>query len=270
MEQFIERFHHKNPGCTPTAFTNGYTTDGLTSYDKLIESLSNSALVNARLLDLACGDGYLLKKLSSLFSELRLFGVDMSAGELEVAREMLSSTETVLVEGKAQNLPFPTASFDFIVCHMAFMLMEDLENVVFEIQRCLKPAGRFVAVVGGKFNHDPVFKEFLGLLDQALSSEGKTWLKNLGDPRTRSVETLKEIFTSGFEQIEVEDFEIRFYDHPETLINFFMLMYEVGLLSEGRKEKLHDDLFQKLNEVCDADGKFSHRVSLRLLSCRKI
>jgi ubiquinone/menaquinone biosynthesis C-methylase UbiE len=270
MEQFLESFHRENPGCTPASFSNGYTDDGFTSYDKLIQLIPASVPAKARLLDLACGDGFLLQKLKSLFPQLLLFGIDMSAGELEVARKRLNSTDVNFIEGNARALPFPSSSFDFILCHMAFMLMEDLDQVVSEIRRCLRSGGAFTAIVGGKFNHDPVFKGYLELLDEALSSEGKTWLKDMGDPRTRSVEALKELFTVGFDQVDVVDFEIRFYDRPEALINFFMLMYEVGLLSAYRKEKLRYDLLKKLEKACDVDGRISHKFALRQLQCRKI
>lgn len=269
MEQFLKSFHKENPGCTPASFANGFTDKGLTSYDHLIQTLPSQGMRGKSLLDLACGDGFLLEKLRAQFPNLVLYGIDMSAGELAVAKERLQSTEVTLLEGVAQTLPFPSLSFDFILCHMAFMLMGDLDQVVFEIRRCLKPNGTFSAIVGGKFNHDPVFKGFLELLDEALSSEGKTWLRELGDSRTRSLEGLNGLFAEGFENVEIVDFEVRFYDKPEALINFFMLMYEVGLLSAGRREKLRYDLILKLRKDCDMEGKLTHKFAMRQLSCQK-
>lgn len=267
MESFLEGFHKSNPGCTPASFANGYSDDGLTSYDKLIQVINLASANESSLLDLACGDGFLLTKVSNLFPKVRLHGVDLSIGELDVARAHLGSANISLIQAKAQNLPFSDSSFEFILCHMALMLMDDLDQVISEIHRCLKPGGVFAAIVGGKFNHDPIFTLFLKLLDEALADEGKTWLRDLGDPRTRSPEALKKLFTDGFGGVELSDFEIRFHDRPEMLMSFFMLMYDVGLLSSDRRQKLHHDFLEELREQCDSDGKVTHRFCLRQLTC---
>lgn len=269
MENFLRSFHLENPSCTSLSFANGYTTDRLTSYDQLLKAVETPSLTRGHLLDLACGDGFLLKKISTTFPDLKLSGIDMSEGELSVAKEILGSLNVSLIQAKAQQLPFSNSKFDFILCHMALMLMDNLEQVIQEIHRCLIPSGVFSAIVGGNFKKNPVFSKFLELLDEALKAENKFWLKDLGDPRTRSIDGIRALFAKDFVQIEMDDFEVHFYDHPDALTNFFLLMYDVGLLSKERRHRLSKDLLSELHKMSDSNGKVHHSFNLRQLKCRK-
>lgn len=267
-EKFLQEFHQKNPGCTPAAFSNAYISEGSNSYDCLSNLLSTAG-APLRIVDLACGDGTLLKNILDRNElNLELIGIDMSSGELEVARNRLAQYPVTIVEANAQALPLAEASVDFIFCHMALMLMDNIEQVVKEIHRCLKPNGVFSAVVGGKFERSAIYDLFLQLLGQALLEENKKWLSNLGDARTRSEDGLRSLFDEqNFADLEVKELKLQFYERPADLMNFFMLMYDVGLLSEQRKAKLFTDLLQALNSMCDESGRIKHFMWVRQVTC---
>lgn len=270
MEAFLKDFHKKKPSCTPMAFFHGFSSQGLCSYDYLVSLLTEKDK-NASITDLACGDGTLSRKIiEHLGSGIKLVGVDMSAGELEVARKNLDTNSVELIEANAQDLPLSNDYADFILCHMAFMLMENVEKVVSEIHRCLKPQGVFSAVVGGKFERSPIYDIFLGLLGQALKEENKNWLSDLGDRRTRSGEGLVSLFEeTRFSEVNVQEFKLIFHEKPVDLMNFFMMMYDVGLLSEERQKQLYTDLLQSLNSIRNEDGRIEHFMWVRQITCRK-
>lgn len=272
IEAFLRDFHKKHPGCTPAAFSNGFTKESLTSYDIVSSVLSEKCEAHTTILDLACGDGLLLQKISnSQRGNLILLGIDMSVGELDAAQVRLGSSTIRLIEARAQSLPIPSGSVDHVLCHMAFMLMDEIEQIVSEIHRVLKPGGTFSAVVGGDYMETPAMKSFLTLLDNALHEEGASWLKNLGDKRTRSEDGLRFLFAGNrFVQPGlIKNFTIEFNDKPENLMNFFMLMYDVALLSPNRQTGLGDALLNKLRELTTADGKMTHSMGLRHISFEK-
>lgn len=124
-EQFLRSFHAANPGITQRVFARGGT------YARVVERVPPG-----RVLDLACGDGPLLRLLGP-----RAVGVDISLVDLELAGAG--------VQARAQELPFADASFDAVTCHLAFMLFDDIERVVSELARVLKPGAPFIALVGG-------------------------------------------------------------------------------------------------------------------------
>lgn len=273
IEMFLQDFHKKHPGCTPAAFSNGFTKDHKTSYDMVASVLASARKTPATVLDLACGDGVLIQRISTDgYQNFDLIGVDMSMGELEAARKRLNSSKIQLLEAKAQSLPLPSNSVNFVLCHMAFMLMDGIENVVSEVHRVLKPGGIFSAVVGGNYEKAPAMEVFLQLLDEALKEEGQTWLINLGDKRTRSESGLRSLFTNErFVQPSiVKDFLIHFHEHPISMMDFFMLMYDVAVLSTARQVQLGKDFLAKLQSLTDEAGKIHHFIGLRqIVVCKR-
>lgn len=105
-------------------------------------------------LDLGCGDGYLMSLLPDAI------GIDASASELRLA----SARGLRVVRGRAEQLPFADASFDVVTSHLAFMLM-DATAAAREIDRVLRPGGSFVALVGGgpTAEGDDAFHRYLSL-----------------------------------------------------------------------------------------------------------
>jgi SAM-dependent methyltransferase len=66
-------------------------------------------------LDLCCGDGIWSKGMQNVNPKLELFGIDISAGGISRARQLLGSDEQHFVVGDAEAaLPFPDDSFELI------------------------------------------------------------------------------------------------------------------------------------------------------------
>jgi demethylmenaquinone methyltransferase/2-methoxy-6-polyprenyl-1,4-benzoquinol methylase len=93
----------------------------------------------ARVLDLACGTGDLLRDLER--AGHRAVGADFSAGMLRAAH-----TKAPLVRGDAAALPFADASFDGVVCGFALRNFVELSTVFREVARVLHRGGRFAAL----------------------------------------------------------------------------------------------------------------------------
>ena len=125
-EAFLRRFHAARPGITSAAL------GGAATYDRLIAAVPRGA----RVLDLGCGDAYLVSRLGP-----RAIGLDLAPSPGPHGAE--------IVAGRAQAMPFADGAFDACVCHLAFMLFDDLERVVAELHRVVVPGGTFAAVLGG-------------------------------------------------------------------------------------------------------------------------
>jgi SAM-dependent methyltransferase len=165
----LRRFHAVHAGATSHALVR----------TGIYARFAHRIPLDARVLDLACGDGPLLAHLPP------------TAIGLDVSREELGSLRRV-VQGRAQALPFVDAAFDIVTCHLAFMLFDDIERVVAELARVLAPGGRFIALLGGgpTADGDDAFHRFLGLLAPHAAAAPR-----FGDPRAKSEAGWRELFT---------------------------------------------------------------------------
>lgn len=186
-EAFLRRFHAARPGITSSVFGCARGDGGETSYDRLVAAVPR----DARVLDLGCGDAHLVSRLGP-----RAIGIDL-------APSRGPQGGAALVAGRAQALPFADRSFDACVCHLAFMLFDDLRSVVSELRRVVVPGGMFAAVIGGgptavDREGDDALHRFLGIA--ALSGGG------FGDRRARSEPGWRELFGGEprFERFELD------------------------------------------------------------------
>lgn len=171
-EQFLRGFHASHPGITARAFARGG------SYQRMA-----TRVPPGRVLDLACGDGPIRELLGR-----RVIGLDLSLDEVRLANGDV-------VQGRAQALPFADRSFDAATCHLAFMLFDDIEAVVGELARVLRPGAPFIALLGGgpTAHGRDAFHAFASHLPVG---------RRFGDPRASHEEGWRALFRAraGFER----------------------------------------------------------------------
>jgi ubiquinone/menaquinone biosynthesis C-methylase UbiE len=92
---------------------------------------------NKRTLDLACGTGRWLEKLTTLGSSVAI-GIDCSGGMLQVASRKPSIAGR-LTRGNCERLPIATSTFDLALCSFAIAHIADLEVFAREVSRACKP-----------------------------------------------------------------------------------------------------------------------------------
>jgi ubiquinone/menaquinone biosynthesis C-methylase UbiE len=107
-------------------------------------------------LEVAIGTGL---NLAHYPSDVRLTGVDLSPEMLaqaeNSAKKMGRTVE--LMEGDAQDLPFPDRSFDTVVCTYALCSVPDEVQAISEMKRVLKPGGRLILVDHIRSTIKPIF-----------------------------------------------------------------------------------------------------------------
>jgi 2-polyprenyl-6-hydroxyphenyl methylase/3-demethylubiquinone-9 3-methyltransferase len=97
-----------------------------------------------RALDVGCGGGYLTQELAG--RGFKTTGIDPASASL--ARAASHSSQAGLAidyrVARAESLPFPDGTFDLVTCCDVLEHVDDLERVVAEIARVLKPGGVFL------------------------------------------------------------------------------------------------------------------------------
>jgi SAM-dependent methyltransferase len=159
-ETFLRAFHAARPAATSRALVR----------TGIYERFAARVAGGPRVLDLACGDGHLTRLLGR-----RAIGVDMTLAERP------------MVVARAQELPFAGSAFDVVACQLAFMLFDEIEQVVTELGRVLRPGGQFVALLGGgptADGHDAFH----------VAVEHMKAGRAFGDPRSKSEAGWRELF----------------------------------------------------------------------------
>jgi trans-aconitate methyltransferase len=113
-----------------------------------------------RILDLGCGDGQLTARIAA--GGVEIVGVDSSAAMVSAARARGIAAD----EASAEALPHAEASFDAVFSNAALHWVRDHDAMMAEVHRVLRPAGRFVAEMGGHGNIAAVRVALMTVLEQ--------------------------------------------------------------------------------------------------------
>jgi len=143
-----------------------------------------------RLLDLACGTGRWLEKLSSQGADVGV-GVDFSTAMLRVA-ETKPAIRGRLARADCKHLPFQASTFDFVVCSFALGHICDLRGLACELGRVARTGAD---ILTSDLHPEAYEKGWrTGFRDARGAVEIDTW--------ARSPEEIADCFCSeGFERL---------------------------------------------------------------------
>lgn len=98
-----------------------------------------------RLLDIGCGDGVYTVRLADGFN--RVDAIDIQVDRLALFADRLegnsADSRINVSEMSATKLDYPDSTFDLVTCIEVLEHIEELDHALEEIQRVLKPGGRF-------------------------------------------------------------------------------------------------------------------------------
>ena len=119
----------------------------LDEFKKLARRVADELPAGSRVLEVAPGPGYFAIELAKL-GRYRITGLDISHTFVEIARRNATQAgvEVDFQQGNASNMPFPDASFDFLLCRAAFKNFSEPVRALQEMYRVLKPGGRALII----------------------------------------------------------------------------------------------------------------------------
>ncbi len=103
-----------------------------------------------KILDIGCGGGATLRRLSELASGGTFFGVDYSETSVALSREtnadLISAGKMEIRSGAVQSLPYPNNSFTKAVTVESFYFWENPVQSLSEVRRVLVEGGIFLLI----------------------------------------------------------------------------------------------------------------------------
>jgi ubiquinone/menaquinone biosynthesis C-methylase UbiE len=100
---------------------------------------------SGEVLEVAVGTG---RNFSFYPDGIRLSGIELSSEMLAIARRRAAEVglQAELLQGDAQALVFPDASFDTVVCTFSLCSIPDDRKAVAEMKRVLRPGGQLILI----------------------------------------------------------------------------------------------------------------------------
>lgn len=97
----------------------------------------------ARILDVGCGTGELVRRLAELYPAAALLGIDLHEPHLALAREQSRAfgARVEFRSGDAFALDLPERSFDLVLCRHMLQAVPGPERVLAEMARVARPGG---------------------------------------------------------------------------------------------------------------------------------
>ena len=120
----------------------GLTRKSLAEFQALARRVAGRVAPGGSVLEVAPGPGYFAVELARL-GDYRVAGLDISRTFVEIARTnaVQAGVAVDFREGNASAMPFPSDTFDFLVCRAAFKNFSEPQAALCEMHRVLKPGG---------------------------------------------------------------------------------------------------------------------------------
>lgn len=115
-------------------------------HQRVIEDLVPLRLDEGKVLDAGTGPGTLARDIARHFPQLQVYGIDLSADMIKLAREHAKregvEKRVQFDIGDVAHLPYPDHSFDVVVSTISLHHWQELERPLRELYRVLRPDGR--------------------------------------------------------------------------------------------------------------------------------
>jgi malonyl-CoA O-methyltransferase len=183
--------------------------------ERISELLEGLGLAPELVLDIGSGTGILLERLSELYPEARLVGLDLAHSMSLVARDRLQGKSSIsIITADAESLPFQGLSFPLIVSTSTFQWLGELERVFSEAYRVLVPEGMFLFALFGEKT-----------LYELRGSYKKAWEAKAEGPEERTLRfpllsaTGTALERSGFSGVRVfSEREVEYHRDVQSLL----------------------------------------------------
>lgn len=214
----------------------------------------------ARVLDLACGTGFVARAAHGLVSASgSVVGVDVNPTMLSMAASCSSGLLPPIrwIEASATALPLGSGGFDAVLCQQGLQFVPDLDLAVDEARRVLADGGRVVATVWAPVDHSP----FMAAQFRAVSTIlGPVGSRPLALAFECSAAGVRESFErAGLLDVEVrqESAQVRLPDVESFVRGHLAALPWGAALDRARPDGLRaaaDEIVAALDGFVDGDG----------------
>lgn len=214
---------------------------------------------SARVVDLACGTGLLVRTLlERLGDEALVHGVDADPSMLAYAGRRISDRRALWHEADATRMPFEASSLDVVVCNQGLQFFPEPTTVLTEVSRVLRTGGRLALAVWGPLEHNPWPRAMSHALGQAFGNDERRASESvcgLGNPS----QVRQLIVGAGFGDVEATEIRLT-ATHPDVReaidgqLAALPTAATIDALGAAARGRVIDGMADDLREWIDVDG----------------
>jgi arsenite methyltransferase len=235
---------------------------------------------NITALDIGFGTGFPLTEIALRLGESStMYGIDPWTAAIARAKkkiEYYGITNVRIFEGVAESIPLENNSTDLIVSNNGINNVKDINQVMSECSRIMKPGGQFIQTM----NLDKSMFEFYGQLENVLSElkmdeEIRLMYQHIYQKRRPLDEMISMVNAHGFviKDLEHDQFCYRFSDGTSMLNHYFIRLAFmdswIRILPENRADQIFDLIENRLNEQAELTGGIKLTIPFVLINAFK-
>lgn len=159
------------------------------------------------ILDLCCGTGDLAILANKIQPQCHITGVDFSEKMLEIAKR--KSDKIHFLQADATNLPFEDNTFDIVTMGFGLRNIQNAEKTIEEVQRVLKPDGKFLHLDFGEKNIlSKIYDFFVPLISKTFTNNELAYSYLIESKKIFPTpkELIKDFENKGFKLNKRKDF----------------------------------------------------------------
>lgn len=265
-------------------------------YDKLIDLYDESPIwsspfglklldyinykKNITALDIGFGTGYPLTEIALRLGESSVvYGIDpWKEAIARVNRKIkyYGLTNVRIIEGYAESIPLEDNSTDLITSNNGINNVDDIDKVISECSRIIKPGGQFIQTMNTDLSMFEFYSQLETVLNELKLFDSVDLMKKHISKKRPPVSTITSILKKyGFEisDLEHDQFNYRFADGIALLNHYFIRLAFmdswIKLIPQDRTEQVFDIIESRLNDQAKITGGLKLSIPFVLINAIK-
>ena len=246
---------------------------------KLLEHIAYKP--NIKALDIGFGTGFPLLELAfRLGKQATVYGIDPWKAAINRVKEKIKFhgiDNVKILEGVAESIPLPEQTIDLITSNNGINNTENIEQVVSECSRIMKPGGQFIQTL----NLSGTMIEFYNQFEQVLRNNGldeeiKLMKEHIESkwPSLDFITNLLERNNFEIKSIKQDKFNYRFTDGTAMLNHYFIRLAFmeswIKLLPTEKVNAIFDQVESNLNSIAIEEGGLKLSIPFVLIDTVKL
>lgn len=236
---------------------------------------------NISALDIGFGTGFPLTELAMrLGVSSTVYGIDPWKIAQERTKKKINLwgiPNIKIIDASAESIPLENGSIDLITSNNGINNISDIEKVISECSRIIKPGGQFIQTM----NTDKTMIEFYDELREVLNDlklfgEIQSMERHIYEKR-RPVDEIISIlkrYNFSVQNIEQDEFCYKFADGTAMLNHFFIKLAFmdswIEILPPDKTEMIFDEVEKRMNKLAEANGYFKLTIPFVTINAIKI